>query len=559
MRKQQTLKRASANVAQLRENARVREIWAADCETDPATYGRIPRPFVWGCYNGVEYHRFDKTQTFLEFITERKCTVYAHNGGKFDWHYIVEYMEAFSPIMVIAGRIAKFNIGQAEFRDSYNIMPMPLKAGGAKYEIDLSILEKQNRDKPECRREIEERLRTDCLYLFAMLEKFFSEFGMSLTIGTASMNAWAKIANIEKPDTTADFYKTFEPYYFGGRVEAIEPGITEGRFAIIDKNSAYPHAMMSKHPWGDTYYDGDTLPESRDSIARSFIDLTCDAHGAFPYRDPKDHSLTFPADGQERTFSVTGWEYLAAVESGTLFTHKVSRVVQLPLTIDFRSYLDFFYKMKTDAAEAGDAARYEFAKKFLNSLYGKFGANPENYREYKIVQPRYIEAACEADGFIYNGELGPWALLSRPLYECRQRFYNVAVAASITGYVRAEMWRALRHVTRPLYCDTDSIHCADTGSLELHETRLGAWKMEAICDFGAIAGRKLYACRTTDQWRQEHSKCKMWKTASKGVKLLPDEIVRIARGESIIYKPEFPQYSVMNGIKFQTRKIRRTA
>lgn len=526
-----------------------KEVWAADCETDPAKFGRIPKPFVWACYNGSEYHRFDTTREFLDFITQRDCIVYAHNGGKFDWHYIIDEMEPFTQIMVIGSRLAKFKIGRAEFRDSFNIMPMPLSAGGNKLEIDYSILEVENRDKPECRRIIEDRVRTDCMYLYAMLEKFFEEFGTHLTVSGASMDAWHRISEIEKPRTDSSFYETFAPYYFGGRVEVFQPGIIEQPFVIIDKNSAYPHAMLSLHPWGTIPHESLSLPNSRAGIQRAFITLRAAAHGALPFTDDRSGSLTFPNDSIERTFNCTGWEYLAALETGCLFEHDIIKVVSLPESIEFRSYMGHFYKMKTEAKAANDAARYEFSKRFLCSLYGKFGANPENYREYEIVEPRHIEAACASDGYFYNCELGKWALLSRPLLEERQHFYNVATAASITGYVRADHWRAIRAVRLPLYGDTDSLHCIDTGNLPLHATELGAWKVEARCTFGAFGGKKLYACLTDDG---------KWKTASKGVKLTADQIVRIARGETIEFEPEFPSYSLKTGIRFQRRKIRRT-
>jgi hypothetical protein len=457
--------------------------------------------------------------------------------------------------MVIAGRLAKFKIGKAEFRDSYNIMPMPLRAGGHKFEIeDFSIFERENREIPKNRDVIRERLRTDCVYLFRMLETFFVEFGHHLTISSASMSAWSVIADCAKPETTSEFYARFAPFYYGGRVECFAQGIIERPFKIIDINSAYPYAMTFKHPYGEVPHESKTLPASRGAIERSFITIEAAAVGAFPYRDADD-SLTFPNDGNYRVFHVTGWEYLAALETGSLSQpFQIQSVLQLPETIEFNSYMDYFYRMKTDAKAAGDAARYEFSKRFLCSLYGKFGSNPEKYSEYLLVPPRHIEACEEMDGYLFCAELGPHALMARPLSEIKQRYYNVAVAASVTGFVRAYDWRALCAVrasgAEVFYMDTDCLHATDSGELELHDSRLGAWKLEAECDFGAYAGKKLYACHTTDD---------KWKCASKGVRLSHDDIVRVARGEEITFDPEVPQYSMKRGIHFVPRKIRRTA
>lgn len=531
-----------------------REIWAVDAETDPFKAGRIPRPFIWGAYNGSEYHEFRSVDELLEFLCARDCIAYAHNGGRFDWHYLLPHVPPFTSCMVISGRLAKFKIGLCEFRDSFNIMPMPLRAGGAKFEIeDFTIFERDQRELPTNREIIRERLRTDCLYLYRMLETFFLEFGLHLTISSASMSCWAKIAEVEKPETTSEFYARIAPYYFGGRVECFSKGIIETPFQIIDINSAYPYAMTFLHPYGDTIAESQSLPNSRSGIQRAFITLECRAVGCFPLR-AEDGGLSFPADGDRRTFHVTGWEFLSALETGALPEYEIRSVLHLPESIEFNSYLKHFYQMKTAAKAAGDAARYEFAKRFLCSLYGKFGSNPDNYSEYQLVPPRFIEAACERDGYSFCAELGDHALLSRPLSDVKKRFYNVGCAASITGFVRAYGWRAMHSVrtghAQIHYIDTDCLHATSTGTLELDDNRLGAWKLEATCTYGAYAGKKLYACKTSDG---------KWKTASKGVKLSADEIVRIARGEVVTFDPKVPQYSMHRGIHFVPRKIRRTA
>ena len=526
-----------------------KEIWAVDCETDPFKKRRIPRPFIWGAYNGIEYHEFSNADDLVHFFYDRPCLVYAHNGGRFDWHYLLGYLEAYSDVLIIAGRLAKFKIGEAEYRDSWNLLPMPLKAGGAKFEIDYSILELENRDVPSNRVLIRERLRTDCLYLFQMLERFISEFGLHLTFPTASMAAWAKLAKVEKPETNSEFYETIAPYYFGGRVECFESGIIERPLKMFDINSAYSYAMLSQHPYGETIYEQTTLPDSKAAIERSFITLRADACGSLPFR-ADGMGLEFPNDGESRLFNVTGWEFLASLETGSLRRYRVDRVLRLPTAIDFSGYMDHFYRMKVEAKEQGDVARYEFAKRFLCSLYGKFGSNPDEYQEYKLIPPRYIDAAEESEGYLYCADLGKFALCARPLSEAKKRFYNVAVAASITGYVRAYLYRAIKNAKGVVYCDTDCIVASDFPGVATDPTKLGSWKHEADIDFAAVAGKKLYAFRTT---------AGKWKTASKGVKLSAEEIVRIARGEVVEFEPEVPQYSMKRGIHFVPRKIRKTA
>jgi hypothetical protein len=461
--------------------------------------------------------------------------------------------------MVIAGRLAKFKIGKAEFRDSYSIMPMPLSAY-KKDEIDYSIFEPGERDKPENRALIREYLRSDCVYLFELLSTFIDEFGMHLTLAGASMKAYERITGNKAPETTADFYDCIAPYYYGGRVQVFEAGEITRPFKVVDINSAYPWAMMHEHPTGDVITAGDALPELRADVGRCFITLDAVSTGCFPFR-AKDKSLRFPADRLRRVFTVTGWEYLAAVDTGTLEDARVLKVLSLPGRVEYSAYLNHFYEMKTTAKRQGDKARYEFSKRFLNSLYGKHGANPEEYHEFTVVSPANVDAAEQSDGYQFAALAGKWALVSRPLQEERRRYYNVATAASITGFVRAMLWRAIRGARGVIYCDTDAIMCEDPGNLQLDPERLGMWDVEAVCDYGAIAAKKLYAIRTDkinkDKESPDYGK-PVWKTACKGVKLTAAEIVRVAQGERVKFFPQAPTFSLKRGIEFTPRNVART-
>ena len=523
-----------------------KSIWVADCETDPFKQGRIPQPFIWGCTDGDDYREFTDTGAFLDFITDGEKIVYAHNGGKFDWHYCIDRLEPFSELMVIAGRLAKFQIGDAEFRDSYNILPMPLSAW-QKDEFDYSLMEPEVRHKPENWSKIRQYLKNDCIYLHEMVTEYIDRYGLNITQASSAMKVWQKISGIKAPNTPQSFYEFFAPYYYGGRVQCFQSGIIEKPFKVIDINSAYPYAMKHKHAWGDNYVISDKLPNTRAYTERAFITVRGISRGAFPFRTKA--GLDFPNDELVREYFVTGWEFLAAIETRTLVDWELISCITFNDSISFDDYIDHFYEMKTEAKEKDDKAGYIFAKLFLNSLYGKFAANPDKYHEYTVVNPRYIEAA-ECDGYDFCAELAEWALMSRPLGEEKARFYNVATAASITGFVRAYLWKSINQCKEVLYCDTDSIACADTGTLELDPTQLGAWDIEATCDRGGIGGKKLYAFHTCDG---------KWKTASKGVRLSADQILNVAAGGSVLHTPESPSYSLKRGIKFIPRKITKSA
>ena len=486
--------------------------------------------------------------------------MYAHNGGRFDYHYLLPYIETYDYVTLINGRLAKFNIGIAEMRDSYNIVPMPLSAY-QKMAFDYRILEREHRDKPENRAKIIEYLESDCKNLFELVTAFRDRYGLNLTQAGASMKPWEKIHGERAPRSTPQFYADFKRYYYGGRCECFRTGVIEEPFKVVDINSAYPYAMLQSHPYGLTYstFKGSaaTLDDlEEDEIGASFFSVECVSHGAFPYRD-EDGSLWFPNDEVRRVYHVTGWEVLAALDTGTIHDARIQVVHSFDDLVSFAPYVQHFYAERLKAKAANDKAGSLFSKLFMNSLYGKFGAAPDTYREYYVtglenvgaLSPENREKWIEIEGrpWSFAGFLGPHALASAPLPEPRRRFYQVATAASITGYTRALLWRALCASEGLLYCDTDSI-AAVTPRVPLGPD-LGAWEVEGEFTRGAIAGKKLYAFRYTPATAPKKSGKKIWwKTASKGVKLTASQIMKVAKGGTVNYTPEVPTYSVKGAI-----------
>lgn len=529
-----------------------RPIWTVDAETDPFKKGRIPKPFVWGVYTGETYHQFTDTEEMIIFLSAHEVIAYAHNGGKFDWHFVTDYIDDFEPLTIIAGRLAKFKIGNCEFRDSYNIIPAPLSAY-KKDEISYDLFEIAERNKPENWTKICDYLKSDCIYLHEMIMAFIDEYGLNLTQAGSAMKTWSKMSGIKKPQSSETYYEEMARYYYGGRVECFEKGIIEDNFFVIDINSAYPRAMVEEHPWGINYSTHDELPDLPDAeLGRCFITMDASSLGAFPSREKS--GLAFHNDDEIREFHITGWEYIAARDTDCLANVKIKEVRQYFDTVNFREYVTHFYNMKDDAKAAGDNARYLFAKLFLNSLYGKFASNPANYQEFMTMPANMLDGAVEDGWFFCKLLCEETAVVNKPLEEEKRRYYDVAVAASITGFVRAYLWSNIKKCKGVIYCDTDSIAARSVSNVP-QSNILGDWSLEASCNFGAVAGKKLYAFKRTPGTFDE-KKDKEWKTASKGVKLEPKEIVDIASGKTVVYEPETPTFSVKRGVIFTPRKIR---
>lgn len=528
-----------------------REIAVADCETDPFKLGRIPKPFIWGFYDGTDYKEFADTAEFVEYISKLPIILYAHNGGKFDWHFILDSLEPYADIMIINGRISRCTIGYCELRDSYNILPVPLSAY-KKDEIDYALMEESERMKPEVSAEISKYLKSDCVYLYELVSGFIKSFGMQITQASAAMAQWKKI-NKNVPKTDRDFYEKFSPYYYGGRVQCFENGVIETDFDVYDINSAYPHAMMFNHPYSETYSHIEGFTEGAD-----FYRVRCISRGAFPFRglgDPSGNAgLRFPDDNEIREYTITSWEYQAAIDTGTIEQIDVLESYLFDDHVNFEPYVMHFYNMRLQAKVEKDEARSLFAKLLMNSLYGKFAANPENYRNNMIV-PMDVIGALDRLGWEFAGELGPWGLAEAPLEENQLHYYNVATGASITGFVRAMLWRAISTSKGILYCDTDSIAVRGKGEGLCIGDSLGAWKHEGRFDRAGIAGKKLYIFRGC---ADETGKRK-YKIASKGAKLTQQQLWQVAAGKVVKYESEAPTFSIRKNPSFVKRKIKNTA
>lgn len=537
-----------------------RPIYTLDCETDPFKAGRVPEPFLWGLYesDSTTYRTFATAADVAEYLCEREALVYAHNGGRFDFHYMLPYVAPDEPMMVINGRLARFRIGKCEFRDSMTILNEPLRRF-AKETVDYSIFEPGARDIPANRVVIENYLRSDCVNLYNVVAAFESEYGRHLTQAGAAMRYWSRTFDVKPPKQTVAQFERYKPYYYGGRAQSFVSGHVAEDFSVVDINSAYPFAMLEKHPFTNDAEVVTELPKGA-KLGPSLCRIRAVARGCLPFRVPG--GLEFPNDDVEREYCVTGWEIIAGLETGTLEIRSVIECHVFNTLISFRDYIEHFFDKRKEAKAKGDKFRDLFAKRMMNALYGKMAADPRKYTEHVLASPENL-AVWASRGFERMVDWPRGTYMERPLPEEKRRFYNVATAASITGYVRAHLWRAIRASTRPLYCDTDSIAAVDVSRLPIGP-ELGQWKVEMQCDEYAIAGKKQYAFHARNAPRDDDSeddekKERNWKKASKGTRIPVADIIKLATGEKVRYDPTVPTYSLHKPVpQFVARALRNT-
>jgi hypothetical protein len=537
---------------------RARCIAVLDMETDPfdAATKAIIRPFA-ACLYSDQFEPVMIWETYFDvFVTKviatiealpEPYTIYAHNGGKFDYMFLIHKIRG---QVSFKGRgIMSARLGKHELRDSYHIIPERL-ANIQKDKFDYEKMSRNQRQK--YRQEIEIYLLHDCEYLFNIVRSFIDEFGMKLSIGQAALCELSKHYKVKKFSENWDEY--IRRFYYGGRVECIRGiGDFHGAYRLYDVNSMYPDVMSRySHPIGD-FHDY-TLRLGIPSNDTVFVDVTCDNNGGLVGRDENKETTATMRHGR---FYTTIWEYETSLRYGLISRVRVNYCVDCRERSDFSDFVRPLYErrqaVKVELASLRQNGIYSgsyyydllkddiFLKLLLNNAYGKFGQNPRKFKEHYLTDPGefppdewFQSLAYQSIKDAKSKKVSTWldllektatpetAIHLLPHFEgerywiwqkpCpRFNYNNVGVAASITGAARAVLLEALQHAREPIYCDTDSIICKDLQGVPLHKTDLGAWDLEDEYTRVIIDGKKLYSV-----WHAEPKGERLYTVKSKG-------------------------------------------
>lgn len=507
--------------------ARKRQIAVLDLETDPFEDERKAIfPFCGELYSDqfspiviweTDPSRFvDKLVTEIENLPDA-YTIYAHNGGKFDFMFFVHKLRG---IVKFKGRaIMCAKIGNHELRDSLHILPEKL-AAWKKDKFDYRKMRKSVRQKNKA--EILSYLHSDCVYLFDIVKRFVGEFGLKISIGQAAFTELRKHYKVAHVSETMD--AALRPYFFGGRVECIagkgifDAGWRNQPFKLYDVNSMYPFVMATyKHPIGNEYLWRRGQP-GPDTV---FLDLTCRNHGALVSRGTENDAS---ADLDFGRFHTTIWEYETALKYDLIEDVNIHWVIDCQTRSDFSKFILPMYARRQETKrlmnglkKAGKefTTEYEEIKKenillkyLLNNAYGKFAQNPAKYKEFCYTAAMQKPDAYDPEwwNFLQGADEDTIHRYSMPVERCDQfevwarpspgrRYNNVGTAASITGASRAVWMEAWQNAVDPIYGDTDSIICRQLNNHELDPEKIGAWDLEETFDEVIITGKKQYCCK----------------------------------------------------------------
>lgn len=589
-RRVHNIERAATSTERMRSKrskehaTKLKRIAVLDFETDPFDPNtRAPvYPFT-ACLYSEEFEHVIWCEDLTEFIEQLMAllesiddpyTIYAHNGGKFDFMFLVHKLRGRVSFKGRALMAAK--IGIHDLRDSSHILPMKL----SDWKKDDFDYQKMKRDvRGTYRDEIIRYMINDCKALFDIVRAFVLEFGFKLTIGQAAMAALKKVYPVRHIGEHTD--EALRPFFFGGRVECIAgAGHFLGDYKLYDVNSMYPDVMANfSHPVGDGW-----TWRRRGGITSktAFLEIRARNYerggiGALVTRriNPDSGEWETTATAEAGTFRTTIHEFRTATELGLLDDIEIVQYVDCDRWSNFADFIVPMYerrqvtksqmKAMRNAGVSDEAPEYLSVKKediflkfLLNNSYGKFAMNPRKFKEAYITDP----GAKRPDG--YEDILAPsyrcpeYDLWERPAQKLR--FNNVGTAASITGAARSKLLWGIAHSVDPIYCDTDSLICRSISEVEIDDVKLGAWKLEDEFSEVAIAGKKLYACRMPVQKDGQRGKDKV---RSKGVRegaLGWNDILRLLDDQVIpVVASLAPAFDKAQNQRYIPRTVKRTA
>jgi hypothetical protein len=493
--------------------------------------------------------------------------IYAHNGGNFDFLYILKWLESNCPalINIIPAQSAILQMkvkvdkkGKKVFRDSARLMPGSLDklmkaflGKGKLGEIDYETLHTDPRRY--------EYLEYDCRGLHACIEKFRDlvtgplggEMGItnSSTAIRTLQHGYLKRSIKRLSYEDAEFVTRG---YYGGRTEVFHRGgkFQEGsRLHCFDINSMYPWAMAQPMPVDPLFPDEGRQPgQVPDLDEPAFVECLVATTGAdefarkypiLPWRG--ENKLLFPLG--RFTGVWTSEELKYAYDHGYRFS-RVGKVVRFgKCEVVFKDFVDKLYALKDRSNPGYDDSVALIAKMLLNSAYGKFGTRKE--KTTIIVDPFITEDAVQRRGLrMIDGPYDMDVYVEDVVIDGDYMLPHLAAWITSLARIRLSRFMEMCGNFQVYYTDTDCIYTvADlpTG------TGLGVMKLEhAEIEEARFAAPKAY--RLMHVGKPESVKVKGFSQFGKGFD--PKDFDALERGEPIVCSRMTKFRTVLKGKDF---------
>lgn len=494
-------------------------VMAADFET--TTDPNDCRVWAFGHANIQDPKRVTVGNDLLEFFQDISAIgssiIYFHNL-KFDGTFMIDWLlkklyqytderrlqtKEFTTLFSKMGKLYSIRVSWGknkvtEFRDSVKKLPMPLAEVAKAFNLPV-MKGSIDYDAP---REVGHELTLDeyeyvydDVYILAeALRQTYDEGMTRLTVGSDAMEEFKSMFGKKQfrkyfPVLADDLDSAIRRAYRGGYTYADKR--FKGRKlnqlgVVLDVNSLYPYVMREKTlPFGDPVPFNGRPPEN-DMLKIFTVTFTA--------KLKRNH---LPIIQVKKSFQFHESEYLDTISDPVTLTvtdidwalyneHYKIDVVSWEGGHMFRHRRGFFDEyidkwMEVKATTTGGAR--VLAKLRLNSLYGKFGTSRDVTGKYPEIE----------DGAV------KWRLAEDE--EERDPVY-IPMGVYITAYARELTVKAAQqNYDTFAYADTDSLHLLRPDipdTIDVHPSRLGAWKHEYDFTEAFYLRAKAYAERTTE-------------------------------------------------------------
>lgn len=453
------------------------------------------------------------------------CEAYFHNL-KFDGEYIIAWLfkngyryhekarsaKTFSVVISDTGQWYSIEITHKAYNKRYvrttifdSLKKLPLKvsaiAKAFKLEESKGVID-YDKYRPvgyELTEEEVEYIKNDCVIVAKALYMQFEKGLSKMTIGSDALTNFKADIGGKKafkyifPVLPYEIDNDIRKAYKGG-FTMVNP--TRANKELdgfnVDVNSLYPAVMygnMGSLPYGlPKKFDGEY---QRDSKYPLYIQkLACDfklKEGKIPTIQLKNNMSFIPTEYVTDSKGIVDLT-LTNVDLELMLEHYDIKYIEyvggykFKATDNlFRDYIDYWAEIKANST----GGTRQLAKLMLNSLYGKFATNPK--KQNKI--PQY-----------HNGEISlelTEPTIDEPVY--------TALGAFVTARARSYTIRNSQRLYKYwVYSDTDSMYLTGLTEaeaskvIEIHPTKLGAWKVEHHFSRGKWLRPKTYILKSAE-------------------------------------------------------------
>lgn len=289
--------------------------------------------------------------------------------------------------------------------------------------------------------------------------------------------------------------------YFGARTECFKVGSFKNTPLVqVDINSMYPAVMtVNKFPIKLAYYGIKCTTDALNHFCKQGCIM---AKVEIDTDEP-----AYPLSVNNRTCFPTGkfTTVLSTPEIEYALTHNhITKVIEYAYFWPgymFKSYINFFFKLRQEYKKSGNLVYDSLCKYLMNSLYGKFGQKVDELIEdidtgNDIIE-RYTEFHAQKRQYITTTQF--FGRMTKTINKAKEgRNSIVSISAHVTAYGRMMLYKYIKKIGREnlYYSDTDCFIMLDKPELlrkiPLSETKLGYFKVEKRADGIDIYGLKDY-------------------------------------------------------------------